>query len=156
MHVKKISYGGIISALVIFLLYTGNFTKSKIFFAALCSVFTGFLVELFGKGAIALIVALNLLSFLIIPNPGYVLIFLVLSFYSLVRKKSFLLRFFYLNASFFLLLIVAIKFFKIELPEVSSILYIFGVAGLQLAFLAYDYLYTRILDYLLHLTRERK
>jgi len=154
--VKKISYGGLISALVVLLLYTGNFTKSKIFFAALCSVFVGFLVELFGKGAIPLIAALNLLSFLLVPNPGYVSIFLVLSFYSFVRKKSLLYRLFYLNAGFFFLLIVAIRFFKVELPEVSPILYIPGIAGLQIAFLAYDYLYTRILDYLLHLVRERR
>ncbi|WP_233186307.1 hypothetical protein [Thermotoga sp. KOL6] len=153
---KKISYGGLVSSLVILLLYVGNFTKSKFFFAALCSVFVGLLVEMFGKSAISLIAAIGILSFLIVPNPGYVLVFLALSFYTFFRKRSLITRFAYLNASFFILSMVAVKFFNVSFPNVPPILYVFGIAGLQVAFFIYDYLYNRMINYLISFVKERK
>lgn len=116
---KKVAYGGLISALVVLLLYIGNFTKSKIFFAALSSVFTGVLVELFGVGSVPIIIATNVLVFLLVPNPGYASLFFVLSFYGFLRKKPILIRFLYLNASTLLLVLFASKFFNAELPDVS-------------------------------------
>jgi hypothetical protein len=153
--VKKITYGGLVSALVILLLYIGNFTKSKIFFAALSSVFTGVLVELFGVGSVPIIIATNVLVFFLVPNPGYASLFFVLSFYGFLRKKPILIRFLYLNASTLLLVFLALKFFNAELPDVSLFLYILGLLGVQVAFFVYDYLYNRILQELLRIIRGK-
>jgi hypothetical protein len=153
--VKKVAYGGLISALVVLLLYIGNFTKSKIFFAALSSVFTGVLVELFGAGSVPIMIAVNVLVFFLVPNPGYVSLFFVLSFYGFFRKKSIFVRFVYLNASTLLLVFLALKFFNAELPDVSLFLYILGLLGVQVAFFVYDYLYNRILQELLRIIRGK-
>jgi hypothetical protein len=149
---RSITIGGISTALIIVSLFLGILTKnSKLFFLSLATCF-GAIPCIFNgvKGGTVTYAASALLSFIILPNKMYAGVFALFGVYPMVklicerqgRIKEIIFKYLWFNitaaASYFIYrnLIYTGEFFKQPMGIIILI------AGAQVLFLIYDYVFT--------------
>ena len=114
MNTRKLTLNGLIAGFVIVILYIGVLTKSKLSFLAAASFALSIPILVSGiGGAIITIIAVDILSFLLIPNINYTIAFLPISFYPVVKsfaegkKLQWVIKYGYFNFSMILNFIFA-------------------------------------------------
>ncbi|KRQ86525.1 hypothetical protein ABG79_01734 [Caloramator mitchellensis] len=160
MNTRKLTLNGLIAAATLVVLYIGVMTKSKLSFLALASFGLSIPVLVSGIGMAALtIVAVDILSFLLIPNINYTIAFLPISFYPVVKsfaegkKLHWVIKYGYFNLSMILIYLFA----KTTLAEGifisnNTVLAIVFLAS-QVVFYLYDYVFTQVVYYIVKRVR---
>lgn len=153
---KKIAYSGITVALVLVILYIGLVSiKTKITFLSLASfilaipiivsnIYTGVLVA----------AASDILAFLIIPNPAYVLFFIPMSLYPAFKalsesktKLHWVFKYLYFNLSIF----IVYNVYKLFISSDFNIKYYYIFLLLaQVFFLVYDVVFTKFIGWVVN------
>ncbi|CCJ33110.1 MULTISPECIES: hypothetical protein [Caloramator] len=152
---RNLTYNGLIIALTVAILYFGAFTKSKLSFLAIASFLLAISVIVSGiKGGILAIVATDILSFLLIPNLYYKLVFIPISFYPIIkslaekRKYSWALKYAYFNLSLFAMLIFGKIFLYQNFSSTNLPIFIIVLLIFELGFYFYDYAFTKFVFFI--------
>ncbi|HHW01908.1 MAG TPA: hypothetical protein GXX35_03720 [Thermoanaerobacterales bacterium] len=157
---RKIALGGILSALVVILLYLAAVLHtSRLFLLSLCS-FAVSVVIIEGGLATGLMFygATSILAFLLVPDKTmpilYISFFGIYGFAKALIEKhitgifQYILKFIFFNICFFVIylsagLIISISMSEIKLPLPLWII----ITALQTAFLFYDRVFTIVISY---------
>lgn len=152
---RKLTYNGLIIALTVVILYFGSFTKSKLSFLAVASFLLAISVIVSGiKGGILSIVATDILSFLLIPDLYYKLIFIPISFYPIIksmaekRRYSWILKYAYFNLSLFAMLILGKIFLNESFLSTNLQIFILVLLVFEVGFYFYDYAFTKFVFFI--------
>lgn len=155
---KKIAYSGLIVAITLIILYLGIITvKSKISFLSLASFALAVPIILFDiKTGIVVALAADIIAFLIIPRPIYVMIFIPMSFYPAVKafiesrmNFKWVFKYIYFNIVFFAIFFIhkLVIFNKVDLKSSTLILII---VLSQVIFYIYDFAFTKVVSFFIN------
>lgn len=167
---KKITLGGILSATVLILLYLAStLPTSRLFLLALCSfAVSAVIIETGVKNGIIFYLATSILAFLLVPAKSmaalYILFFGIYGIAKAIIEKhgigilQYIIKLVIFNLSFLMIylasgIIIDISDLELKVPFPAWVI----VAGLQFAFLFYDYVFTIVITfYYEHIHHDRR
>ena len=152
---KRIAYSGMVAALVIVSLYIGLLIRARVTFLALATYMLAIpvIVSNISTG-ILVAFATDLLTFLLIPDKMYALLFVPMSFYPVIKaliesktKLHWVFKFLYFDLS--LLAVYLISKFLI-FDQVVIKYFALVVIGTQAFFYVYDIIFTKFIGWLVN------
>lgn len=154
---NSIAIGGLITAIIIILLYSGSIIKNnKLFFMAFS---TYILVLPYIKGGyktgILVYLSSTILSFILVPNKFYVIVYGIFGYYTFVKMFSekkkiltgYMIKYLWYNFSLIIAYVLLKNFIVINGFLKEDIGKVLLIAILEVGFFVYDYIYTRFISY---------